>query len=182
MLPRIKPLDPKTTTGPSREIFDGVQAKIGMVPNLYRTLGHSPAALSAYLALNEKLRSATIGLTLREKIALAISQTNGCGYCISAHSMLARMSGVDDKGVEDARAGRSSDLREAASLALAVRLVTDRGWVSDEHLAAARTAGLSDAELVEIVAIVATLTLSNYANHLAHTEIDFPRAPNLPGG
>ncbi len=181
MAVRIKPLDPKTTTGPSREIFDRVQAKIGMVPNLYRTLGHSPAALSAYLALNEKLQEAKLGPALREKIALAIAQTNGCGYCISAHSMLARKVGVDDNGIAEARSGRSSDKREAGALALAVKLVTERGWISDEQLAEVRAAGLSDAELVEVVALVAAHTFSNYTNHLAHTEIDFPKASKLPG-
>ena len=55
MKPRIQPLDPATVGGPAREIFDAVKARIGMVPNLYRVLGHSPAALSAYLAINEKL-------------------------------------------------------------------------------------------------------------------------------
>ncbi len=83
MPPRIQPLDPKKTSGPAREIFDAVTAKIGMIPNLYRVLGHSPVALAAYLALNERLTAARLGPALREKVALAVSQRNGCGHCLS---------------------------------------------------------------------------------------------------
>ncbi len=78
------------------------------------------------------------------------------------------------------RSGRSSDKCEAAALALAVQLVTERGWISDGQLAEERAVGLGDAELVEVVALVAAHTFSNYTNHLAHTEIDFPKASNLP--
>jgi alkylhydroperoxidase family enzyme len=73
--PRIHPLDPATATGPVREIFDGVKAKTGMVPNLYRVMGHSPAALAAYLAINEKLEGSILGPAVREKVALAVSLT-----------------------------------------------------------------------------------------------------------
>src|SRR5260370_18225879 len=85
MTPRIPPLDPKSTLGPSREIFDNLQAKVGAVPNLYRVLGQSPAALDAYLALNEALARTKLEPKLREKVALAVSQRNGCGYCVAAH-------------------------------------------------------------------------------------------------
>ena len=60
MTPRISPLDPKTAVGPAREIFDTLQAKVGAVPNLYRVLGQSPAALAAYVALNEALARAKL--------------------------------------------------------------------------------------------------------------------------
>lgn len=180
MSARIPPLDPNTTSGPARDIFDSVKGKIGMVPNLYRVLGHSPAALSAYLALNERLTGAKLGPALREKIALAISQENACGYCLSAHTLLATRSGVAPSDVLQAREGHAADPREAAVLRLAVELVKERGRISDQELAKVRAAGLTDGEILEVVALVATLTFSNYVNHVARTPIDFPVAPNLP--
>ncbi len=180
MSARIPPLDPASTTGPVRETFDATQAKIGMVPNLYRVMGHSPAALGAYLALNQQLAGGVLGAPLREKIALAVSQRNACGYCLSAHTAIARMAGVDPDGIAAARDARAQDPREAAALTLAAKLVDARGWVSDTELAELRKAGLSDADLIEVVAVVAALTFSNYVNHLARTPIDFPLAPNLP--
>jgi uncharacterized peroxidase-related enzyme len=181
MNPRIQPLDPETTGGAARALFDEAKEKIGMVPNLYRVLGHSPAALGAYLAINEKLEQASLSGAVREKVALAVSQRNQCGYCLSAHAMIAtRMYGVTAEGVTSAREARGADSHETALLELAARVVENRGWITDPALAAAREAGVTDGELMEIIALVAALTLSNYANHLARTPLDFPPAPNLP--
>ncbi len=180
MTPRISPLDPKTTVGPTREIFDKLQTKIGAVPNLYRVLGHSPAALAAYVALNEALAKAKLDPALREKIALAVAQLNGCGYCVSAHSFLAKRSGIGPAAIAEARAGRAAEPHEAAALALALRLVEGHGRLSDAELAQARAAGLTDGELVEIVGLVAANTFSNYLSLVARTPIEFPIAPDLP--
>jgi uncharacterized peroxidase-related enzyme len=178
---RIQPLDPATTTGPAREIFDGVKAKTGMVPNLYRVLGHSPAALAAYLAINEKLEGSILGHAVREKVALAVSQRNRCGYCLSAHAMIAtKMAGVPEAEVAPAREGRGNDEHETALLSLAAQIVENRGWIADELIDESRKAGVTDGEFVEVVALVAALTFSNYTNHLARTPLDFPPAPDLP--
>lgn len=179
---RIPLLDPATAPAPVKGIFDAVRAKIGMVPNLYRVMGHSAAALNGYLGLGKALESGHLEPALREKIALVISQENSCGYCLSAHSAIARMVGVPDDQIREARAGRSTSAREGAAVALAARLVANRGWIDDAELARFRSSGLTNAEIVEVVAMVAHTTFSNYTNHLAHTPIDFPLAENLPSG
>jgi uncharacterized peroxidase-related enzyme len=181
MTPRIQLLDPATTTGPVRDIFDSVKSKIGMVPNLYRVLGHSPAALSAYLAINDRLSGATLSAATREKIALAVSQRNGCGYCLSAHTMIAsKMANVPEAEIAAARDAKGANDHETALLSFAAALVDRRARLSDEELASARAAGVTDVELVETVGLVAALTFSNYMNHIARTPIDFPPAANLP--
>jgi uncharacterized peroxidase-related enzyme len=181
MTPRIQPLELSTASGPTQAIFASVKAKLGMVPNLYRVLGHSPAALSAYLAINDSMANSILSATLREKVALAVSQRNQCRYCLSAHLLIAaKMLGVPAAELALAREGRGSDGHETALLSLAVQIVQDRGLVSEATIAAARAAGVTDGEMVEIVALVAAMTFSNYVNHLAHTPIDFPVAPDLP--
>jgi len=179
-MPRIQPLDPATASGATREIFDTVKAKIGMVPNLYRVLGHSPAALSAYLAINDHLSSTSLSAKVREKVALAVSERNQCQYCLSAHTAIAsRMLGVPEDELMLARRGRGSDEHETAVLLTAIQIVDSRGWLEDGAINDARAAGVTDQELVEVVALVAAMTFSNYINHLAHTPIDFPVAPDL---
>lgn len=181
MAPRIPLLENSEAAGRTSEIYSRVQEQLGMVPNLYRVMGHSPAALSAYLAMNEHLASSSLSGALREKIALAVSQRNRCGYCLSAHTMIATgMEGVPEAEAMLARDGRGRDQHETALLELAGSIVDRRGWIGDEALDQARTAGVTNSELVEIVALVATLTFSNYMNHLAHTPLDFPAAQNLP--
>ena len=180
MSERIPLLDPETAPSPVKETFAAVKARIGMVPNLYRVMGQSPAALNAYLSMGVALESARLEAGLREKLALAISQKNGCAYCLSAHSLIAKMSGVLPQAIRDARAGQATAGREAAALALAPSLVEKRGWIDDAELAGYRAQGLTDGEIVEVLAVVAQMTFSNYTNHLAHTPIDFPLAEDLP--
>jgi uncharacterized peroxidase-related enzyme len=143
-------------------------------------MGQSPAALNAYLSMGAALETASLELSLREKLALAISQKNGCAYCLSAHSAIAKMAGVSAEAIRDARAGQANAGREEAAVALAVALVEKRGWIDDAELAAVRAKGLTDGEILEVVALVAQTTFSNYTNHVAHTPIDFPLAEDLP--
>ena len=180
MSERIPLLDPTNAPSPVSETFAAVKAKIGMVPNLYRVMGQSPAALNAYLAMGAALETASLELPLREKLALAISQQNGCAYCLSAHSVIAKMAGVPPEAIRDARAGLATAGREAAAVALAKSLVEKRGWIDDAELAGYRAQGLTDGEIVEVLAVVAQTTFSNDTNHLAHTPIDFPLAEGLP--
>ncbi|MBI5442140.1 MAG: carboxymuconolactone decarboxylase family protein, partial [Deltaproteobacteria bacterium] len=104
MSERIPLLDPESAPASVKETFAAVKAKIGMVPNLYRVLGQSAAALNAYLGLGKALETASLELPLREKIALAVSQKNGCAYCLSAHSAVAKMAGVSAEAIREARA------------------------------------------------------------------------------
>ena len=71
-------------------------------------------------------------------------------------------------------AGRSDDPRTAAILRLARSVLETRGFVADADLGAARAAGLSEADIVETVANVVANIFTNYLNHVAATDIDFP--------
>jgi uncharacterized peroxidase-related enzyme len=174
-MPRIAPLlrsaaDPKTGA-----TLDAVKAQLGTVPNLFSTLAHSPSALNAYLGLSETLSKGVLTARQREIIALAVGQANACQYCVSAHTALGKKAGLTEEETRSARSGRSEDKLEGAIAALAVQIVQHRGNVTDGELAAAASAGVSEAMTLEIVAHVAMHILSNYANNLAHTEVDFPR-------
>ena len=181
MTARIPPVDAATATGETAELFAAVKSKLGMVPNFYRVLGQSPVALAGYMGLNEKVGKSSFRPALREKIALAISQANACGYCLSAHTMVgSKMLKLSAEDLLRAREGQGSDERETAILSLAVKIVESRGNLSDSELATARAAGVTDVELVELITQVAAMTFSNYINRIARTPIDFPQAPNLP--
>jgi uncharacterized peroxidase-related enzyme len=171
---RIAPLDPKVTTGAAKPLFDALQGRLGAVPNLFRVLGHSPAALGGYLDLSSALGKGGFDPALREQIALTIAETNGCAYCLSAHAFIGGRLGLSAEEIGDARQARSSNGRTAAILRLARTIVVQRGELQDADLAEARAAGVSDGDIIEIVAHVALNIFSNYVNHLAGTAIDFP--------
>lgn len=172
---RIQAVDPATTNGRARELLDGVQQKLGITPNLMRVMANQPAVLDAYLQVGEALGKGSFDIKTREAIALAVAGANDCGYCASAHSAISKGLKVDTAEIEARLAGSSSDPRLAAGLAFARAIVAKRGEVSDADVGAVRAAGYSDGEIVEIVANVSANILTNYLNHVAATEIDFPQ-------
>lgn len=160
----------------SQPLLEAVKKQLGSVPNLFRVIGNSPAALEGYLGLNGALAKGRLDAKMRERIAIRVAELNGCDYCLSAHTYLGKqLAKLDDAELALSREGRSSDPRVLAGLEFATAVVRDRGHVSAAALADARSASYSDAELVEIVLHVALNTLTNYVNSVAGTEVDFPR-------
>ncbi len=173
-MPRIQPLDPATAEGKSKALLDGVHRALGMTPNLMLTMANSPAVLDAYLGFNKALAAGRLSAPLREQIALTVAGANGCEYCAAAHTALGKMLGLDSAELADNLEGYSADAKIAAALDFALALVGKRGWVDDIELARVREAGYDDGEVAEIIAAVAYNTFSNYFNHVAETEVDFP--------
>jgi uncharacterized peroxidase-related enzyme len=169
---RIAPVDPSQATGQAKELLAAVQAKLGVTPNLMKTLAHSPAALEGYLSLNAALAKGQLSAKVREQLALEVAQQNGCEYCLAAHSLLGKNAGLKPEQIIAARKGQSEDGR--AELELAGQVLGARGNLTDQQLATARAAGISDGEIAEVVAHVALNVLTNYFNVLARTEVDFP--------
>jgi uncharacterized peroxidase-related enzyme len=160
----------------SKPLLDAVKKQLGVVPNMMKLIGNSPAALEGYLSLNGAVAKGKLSGQLREQIALATAEYNGCDYCLSAHSYLgthvAKLSGDE---IEAARNGHSSDAQADAALGFARKVAESRGRVSDSDLASLRIAGFDDAAVIEIVVNVALNVLTNYVNNVAQTDIDFPK-------
>lgn len=173
-MPRLNPVDPATAPPAAAEILADVKKTIGMVPNIMATMAHSPASLKAYLDFGGTLGGASLSGKVREQIAVTVAGANGCEYCASAHTLLGKKQGVGDDEIARNLDADSSDPKTKAALAFSRALVVKRGWASDEDLQAVRAAGYTDAEIVEIIATVAINTFTNYFNHIAQTENDFP--------
>ncbi len=167
---RIQALTIDQAAPDAQALLTATKAKIGMVPNLFSTLAHSPAALGGYLQLNDALQHGALSGKEREIVSLAAAQFNGCHYCLSAHTLMGKGAGLSAETIAGARQGQGN-----AVATLTHQVLRSRGQISNTELAAARAAGLSDAQIVEVVAAVALNVLTNYVNNLADTEIDFPR-------
>lgn len=174
---RIHAINPAEATGKTKRLLDGVQAKLGMTPNLMKTLAVAPAALEAYLNFGAALGTGTLSAKFREQIAIAVAQANSCEYCLSAHTAIGKMVGLTAEELAGSRESHSPDARLDAGLHFAQTIVVQRGEVSDAALAGVRSAGYTDGEITEIVANVAINIFTNYFNHVARTEVDFPRVP-----
>lgn len=159
----------------ARSLLEDAGKKLGSVPNLFRVIANSPAALEGYFGLMGALSKGRLDAKTHERIALAVAEINGCSYCLSAHSYLGRhVAKLDDAELTANRNGASNDPKADAAVRFAATIVRERGHVSDADVAAIKKAGFDDAQLVEIVVHVALNTLTNYVNEVALAEIDFP--------
>lgn len=169
------PASIETSPAASQPLLQAVKKQIGTVPNLFRLVGTSPAALEGYLGLNGALAKGALEAPTRERIALAVAQINDCGYCLSAHSFMGKnLAKLSDAEIAANRHGGSLDPKADAAVRFAVRVVSQRGHVGDDEVRSVREAGYSEAEIVELVLHVALNTLTNYVNSVATTVVDFP--------
>lgn len=177
---RLTTVNRQTTDSQTAQLLDGVEKKLGIVPNLLSTMAQSTAVANGYLGFSGALASGELSASIREQIALAVGQQNSCDYCVSAHSVVAAGAGLDEDTVIAARHGQSSDARTDAILKFAKHIVESRGNVTDADVDALKDQGLSEGEIAEVVANVALNIFTNYFNHVADTELDFPKAAELP--
>ncbi len=160
----------------SQPLLHAVHKQLGIVPNLMKLVGNSPAALEGYLSLNGALAQGVLPMVLREKIALTIAEFNGCEYCLAAHSYIAsHLAHVSAPAIAAARDALSDDAKTQAALQFALAVAKQRGKVDAEELTHLHAAGFDDASIVEIVLNVALNMLTNYINNVALTEVDFPK-------
>lgn len=171
---RIERINQDAAPAKTAELLAAVKRQMGGVPNILATMARSPAALGGYLGLAGALAGGSLDPRLREQLALVVAGTNGCDYCASAHSALGRKQGLASDELARNLSGESADPRTRAALAFARQVLASRGKVADADLAAVREAGFDDEQIVEIVAHTALNTFTNYFNHVADTEIDFP--------
>lgn len=158
----------------AQEQLDQIAGKLGRVPNFFRVLATSPAVLAGYSGLADGL-GRTLDLRTRERIALAVAEVNGCEYCLAAHGYTAlNFAHLSPEEIAQARQGHASDAKAAAAAQFARQIALQRGKVGDADLAAVREAGFQDAQIVEIVAVVAENFLTNLMNNVVGTDVDFP--------
>lgn len=173
---RIKPVKQEEASEEVKELFTALESKMGKVINIFATMAHSPAALKAFLALNESMEKTSLPAPLREKIALAVGQKTNCHYCLSAHTAIAKGLGIDEGAIAKARSSQSDDPKTAAILKFAQEVAAKQGNISDAAFEELKKQGVSDKEIVEVILATALNLFTNYFNLVAKTEIDFPKA------
>jgi uncharacterized peroxidase-related enzyme len=172
---RLNAIAPESATGKTKELFTAVQGKLGSIPNMFRTMGNSPAVLGAYLSFNAAMGEGTLGAKVGELIALTVANANGCEYCNAAHSFIGeKMVRIDTGSIADAREGKSADAKIQAALDFARTLVRKKGHIGDSDVDALKAAGYTDAGIAEIIAHVSLNIFTNYFNTAAQVAVDFP--------
>jgi uncharacterized peroxidase-related enzyme len=171
-LPQIELDD---ATGEAAALLTEMKKSIGSIPNMAKAMANSPAVLKGYMVLTDALTHGVLPVAVRERLSLAISEYNRCVYCLSAHAFLGKnVAKLDKDEIERARHAESSDPHVAALLALSDAIVRGRGTVDETVIKTARAAGVTDAEIAEVIGTIALTTLTNYFNIVADPDVDFP--------
>lgn len=172
---RLPLVEPETAKGAAAETLAAAREALGSVPNMTQAMANSPAVLRGYLGFTGALAEGALPVALAARVALLTAQYDGCDYCLSAGMYAAvHEAGLDDAEANRARYGQAVDPAAEAALTLAKALLRTRGDIGPRDLAGARAAGLSDAEIAEVLAHIALNVFTNYFNRVAATAIDWP--------
>jgi uncharacterized peroxidase-related enzyme len=155
-------------------ILDNVGTMFGFVPNMFKTLASNPTVLDVVMSL-QGTTARVLDAKTRHTIALAVSQANGCSYCLAVHSYVSsEFGGMSNDDITLARSGSSTDPKRAAAARFAQQVVNSRGQVSDAELAAVRDAGYTDPQILAIVTVAVQFLLTNFINNVNQTDVDIP--------
>lgn len=91
---RVNLVDPASANAAVKPAFDQIKGAFGVVPNMFRAVANSPAALDSMWGSFRALGTGRIGAKLGEQIAVAIADRNGCNYCLAAHTLLGQKAGA----------------------------------------------------------------------------------------
>lgn len=178
-MPRLKTVTPDQAQGEVKELYAGVEKKLGRVINIFQGMGNSAAALKAYLTTSAILSEGQLSPEDREVVYLAASQRNGCEYCVSAHTMISKKLGMSDDQVLAIRKSTAANPKHQALIKFVQRVMETNGFVSDAEMDAVKSAGYSDGQIAETIAYIGLATYSNLFNHVYGTQLDFPAAPKV---
>ena len=157
----------------SKEILEGAKKQNGFIPNLYAIMAESPEVLKAYTQMNQLFTETSLSNEEKNIVWLTVSYSNSCHYCMTIHSMVAKMFKLSDEIIEALRNGQPlNDPKLQALRKFTETMVEKRGWASDDELQKFMDAGYSRKNALELIVGIGQKIISNYVNHISHTPLD----------
>jgi len=156
----------------SQPILANYEKVLGVVPNFFALISQSPDVLKAIADMHAALGK-SLGHKTRERLHVMTAEVNGCNYCLSAHTYLGgKLSGLTKEDMDLNREGHSTDPQADAALQFAYKVAKSRGHIADADFATIRSAGYTDAQIIDIVAETAFSFITNLFNNTFATDID----------
>ncbi|MBI3375359.1 MAG: carboxymuconolactone decarboxylase family protein [Betaproteobacteria bacterium] len=176
---RLNVVTPQQASGRVKELFDGIQASVGMIPQIYQGVANSAAALEGVLHLGKTLSTGQLSGTEIEAVKLVVSQAYGCNYCLAVHTLLGKKHGLTENETIAIRRGTAEAPRLGALVDFVNSVMRPEGSATDDTVRAVRAAGYNDAQVAEILLVVAQTVFTNLFNRVHQTPVDFPPAPGI---
>lgn len=156
----------------SKEVFGGIS-------NFQKILSNSPNALSGVSRLFQEMYSGTLAPEIRTKVALAVSQSNSCQYCVAAHTDSGLKIGLNDQEINSAKNGKDKNFKTEQAIKFALAILEHQGELTDDEVSAVKDAGFSEAEIVELIVLVGLFSLGNYVGKVSQIDLDIPQVKEL---
>lgn len=157
----------------NQELHDKFVSKLGYMPNVYKYMAKHPNALRDYLRFSERISF----LTAKEKeaISLVVSQINNCNYCLSAHTEMAKQSGLTESEIIAITKGSGiSNPKIDALVALTFSITQNRGFADAAIVAVFFEMGYTENHFIDVVFVIASKMITNFIARTAEIDIDFP--------
>ncbi len=157
----------------AKPVLEQLQRTFGLIPNVAGAMATSPDLLKAFAGLFQQVHSGTFTEAEIQILLLTNAVTNVCSWAVAFHTMLALQQDVPAADVEAIRQRRlPSGTRFAALSSLARTLIEKRGHASEQDLTAFVDVGFTRAQSLEIVAVVAASTITNYTGTMARLPLE----------
>lgn len=157
----------------SKELLEKSKKAYGMIPGLHGVLAGAPGILDAYQKLHELFVDSSFNNEELTVVWQSINVEHECHYCVPAHTGIAKMMKVDDAITEALRnETKLEDSKLEALRTMTLKIVRNRGNVTQEDLDAFYEAGYGERQVLEIILGLSQKTISNYVNHIANTPVD----------
>ncbi|MGJ8735635.1 carboxymuconolactone decarboxylase family protein [Zobellia laminariae] len=165
----------ETAPAESKPLLENSVKSFGSIPNLHGVLAESPGLLKAYQSLHELFVNSSFNNDELTVVWQTINVEHACHYCVPAHTAIAKMMKVDDAITEALRNGTKLPSEKLQVLhETTLKVVRERGNISEEDIQTFYEAGYEKRQLLEIVLGLSQKVISNYVNHIAETPVDAP--------
>ena len=159
----------------SKPALKQLQSAFGMIPNLIGAMSTSPILTNSLVGLFGNVHGGSFTEAQIQTVLLTDAVTNASTWAVAFHTALALKEGIDPADVEAIREGRPpKDAQLAALSTLAKTMIEKRGRLDDEEVEQFISAGFGKELVLEVIAIVAASTITNYTASITKPPLETP--------
>ena len=157
----------------SKPALKQLQSAFGMIPNIAGAMATSPVLINCLVGLFGNVHGGSFTEAQVQTVLLTDAVTNASTWAVAFHTALALKEGVDPKDIEAIRERRlPKDTKLAALSAIAKAMIEKRGRLDDQDVDRFLAAGFLKDHALEVIAIVAASTITNYTGSIAKPRLE----------
>ena len=159
----------------SKPVLKQLRQTFGVVPNIAAAMAASPVLINGFIGLFERVHASSLTEPQIQTLLLTNAVTNASEWPVAFHTALALKQGVLPADVDAIRhGGLPGDAKLAALSRTARALIETRGRLANADRHAFAEAGFSAEQLLEVIAVVAASTITNYVGSVAQPVLEAP--------